>query len=246
MKGQLNPVNQKGIWAVVPLKERCCAKQRLSSALTALERQELFEVMAHDVISTLVACKEIEGVLIVTRDPIGAALCWDYGVTVVAEPKGVGLNGAIQFAGNYLLRKGVRHMLVVPGDLPLIAETDICAIFDVHNWSGGLTLVPACGEGGTNCFLASPPGVVEPRFGPDSFRLHVEEARKTGTDTEILRLPHVALDIDRPVDIEKFWRMTATSTESSRTAEFLANCILPTGSHRLERNLIPHLSGELI
>ena len=65
-------------------------------------------------------------------------------------------------------------------------------------------LVPARDELGTNAILRKPPDVIPSRFGYDSFKKHVEEARERNIQYEIHKLPRVALDIDEPEDLSLF------------------------------------------
>lgn len=210
------------VWAVVPLKMRGLAKQRLSCALAPDDRSSLMEAMAKDVIETLTGCSDLAGVIVVTRDEFGEELRSTFGVTLLKEPENSGLNGAVRFAGEFLERKGVASMLVVPGDVPLLAGDDLAQILAHHNGEEGLTLVPAWGEGGTNCFLVSPPRLVEPQFGEDSFRVHARAAREKGRPVRVLTSPHVGLDIDRPADLGTLQRMASFARNGSRTFAFLS------------------------
>jgi len=53
----------------------------------------------------------------------------------------------------------------------------------------------------TNAMLLRPPGVLEPRLGPDSYARHTGQARRRGVVSARLALPRIALDIDTPADL---------------------------------------------
>ena len=71
------------LWVLVPLKNLGRAKERLSGALAALERRELVEAMARDVIEALQAVPVASRrIVLVSDDADVAALAAEYGVTL--------------------------------------------------------------------------------------------------------------------------------------------------------------------
>jgi 2-phospho-L-lactate guanylyltransferase len=79
--------------------------------------------------------------------------------------------------------------------------------------------VPAHDDLGSNTILCSPPDVVPLRFGDDSFYPHLGAARDRGIDPLIVRQPGIGMDIDHPVDLVAFLRMSPAIR--SRTLAFL-------------------------
>jgi 2-phospho-L-lactate guanylyltransferase len=55
---------------------------------------------------------------------------------------------------------------------------------------------------GTNALLASPPGLIDYDFGPDSFEQHVNRAKEAGARVEICEISSIGLDLDLPEDLE--------------------------------------------
>jgi 2-phospho-L-lactate guanylyltransferase (CobY/MobA/RfbA family) len=49
--------------------------------------------------------------------------------------------------------------------------------------------------------LRRPPRAIPARFGPDSFRRHVDTANARGLPVAVLERPELSFDLDRPGDI---------------------------------------------
>jgi 2-phospho-L-lactate guanylyltransferase (CobY/MobA/RfbA family) len=49
--------------------------------------------------------------------------------------------------------------------------------------------------------LTSPTGLIQYRYGPDSFSHHVQQAKETGASLKVVNDPILALDLDLPEDI---------------------------------------------
>ena len=79
--------------------------------------------------------------------------------------------------------------------------------------------MPAHDELGSNTIICSPPDAVPLRFGENSFYPHLDAARARGIEPQIIRQPGIAMDIDHPVDLVAFLRMTPRIP--SRTLAFL-------------------------
>ena len=71
------------------------------------------------------------------------------------------------------------------------------------------------------------PMVVRPEFGEDSFAVHVQSAKRSGVDLNILRLPGLGFDVDWPSDLIKLAAMPG----ESRTQQFVANLELTDRSY---------------
>ncbi len=115
-------------------------------------------------------------------------------------------------AGRQLAQEGRDGMLIIPADVPLITAADIETLASAHRAAPSVTLVPACGDDGTNALCCSPPAVMRLYFAEgDSFRKHQDEARASGIAPQILRLARVEQDIDRPADVAAFMRQPSAT-----------------------------------
>jgi 2-phospho-L-lactate guanylyltransferase len=208
-----------GIWAVVPVKEFEGAKQRLSPRLSADERRLLAETMLKDVLDAVSAVKALAGALVVTVDPVATSLAIRYGARVVTNGARDGHTGAVTAAARLLVREGQTGMMTMPGDIPRLASDEIAATLAAHRAAPAFTIVPAHDDLGSNTVLCSPPDAVPLRFGEDSFYPHLDAARKLGIDPLIVRHPGIGMDIDNPVDLVTFLKMTPPVR--TRTLDFL-------------------------
>ncbi len=197
-----------GVWAVVPVKELMGAKQRLSSCLSPEERRVLATVMLEDVLDAVSAVRELAGVLVVTVDPVATTLAGRYGARVVTEAAREGHTGAVAAAQRLLVREGHAGMMTMPGDIPLLKSAEIAQTLAAHRAAPAFTIVPAHDDLGSNTIVCSPPDVVPLRFGEDSFYPHLDAARAHGIEPLVVRQPGIGMDIDHPVDLVSFLRMS--------------------------------------
>ena len=208
-----------GIWAVVPVKAFEGAKQRLSPALSPDERRALATIMLEDVLSALSAVPELAGLLVVTDDPIAASLAARCGARIVTEGAGDGHTGAVTAAARLLVREGRTAMATLPGDIPGLKSAEIAATLAAHGPAPAFTIVPAHDDLGSNMIVMSPPDTVPLRFGEDSFYPHLDAARARGIEPLVVRHPGIGMDIDNPVDLASFLKMSPPA--STRTLAFL-------------------------
>ena len=208
-----------GIWAVVPVKELAGAKQRLSSCLSPEERRALATIMLEDVLDAVSAVRQLAGILVVTVDPVAASLAGRYGARIVTEAAREGHTGAVTAAARLLAREGRAGMMTMPGDIPRLSAAEIAATLAAHRAAPAFTIVPAHDDLGSNTILCSPPDVVPLRFGEDSFYPHLDAARGRGIDPLIVRQPGIGMDIDHPVDLVTFLKLSPPVP--TRTLAFL-------------------------
>jgi 2-phospho-L-lactate/phosphoenolpyruvate guanylyltransferase len=208
-----------GVWAVVPVKELTGAKQRLSTALSPDERRLLATTMLEDVLEAVSAVEALAGVLVVTIDPVAASLASRHGARVVSEGAREGHTGAVTAAARLLVSEGRAGMMTMPGDIPRLSPAEIAATLAAHRAAPSFTIVPAHDDLGSNAIVCSPPDAVPLRFGEDSFYPHLDAARVRGIDPLIARHPGIGMDIDNPVDLVTFLKMSPQVR--TRTLAFL-------------------------
>jgi 2-phospho-L-lactate guanylyltransferase len=208
-----------GVWAIVPVKELAGAKQRLSSCLSPEERLALATVMLEDVLDAVSRVGALAGVLIVTLDPFATSLADRLGARIVSEGAREGHTGAVTAAARLLAREGAAGMMTVPGDVPRLSPAEIASTLAAHRAAPAFTIVPAHDDLGSNMIVCSPPDIVPLRFGEDSFHPHLDAARNSGIEPLVVRQPGIGMDIDNPVDLIAFLRMSPPMP--TRTLAFL-------------------------
>ena len=197
------------LWAVVPVKERVSAKERLAPMLRPEARQALALAMLEDVLAALTATPGIAGLLVVTVDPEANRLTGRYGGKVIEAGARDGHTGAVAAAARLLAAEGRSGMLTLPGDIPLVTPGEIASVIAAHPPAPSFTIVPSHDELGSNAVACSPPDVVPLRFGENSFYPHLQTAEVSGIRPNVLHLPGIALDIDNPEDVVSFMQIDA-------------------------------------
>jgi 2-phospho-L-lactate guanylyltransferase len=199
------------LWAVVPVKERASAKERLSPMLRPQTRQALALAMLEDVLAALTATPGIAGLLIVTVDPEAGRLAANYGARLIEVGARDGHTGAVTAAARLLAAEQRSGMLALPGDIPLVTPAEIARLLAAHLPAPSFTIVPSHDERGSNAIACSPPDAVPLRFGENSFYPHLQEAEACGIRPNVLHLPGIALDIDNPEDLVSFMRIDSST-----------------------------------
>jgi 2-phospho-L-lactate/phosphoenolpyruvate guanylyltransferase len=200
---------------LLPIKSPARAKQRLEQSLDARAHRELTDALLED---ALAFCSKTPGVQwwVVSDDEEVRSRAQGEGLETIADD-GRGLNEALRLGIDEVGLEGAQAVIVIPGDVPLAQPEDADDILDTGAFSE-VVVVPAT-DGGTNGLYFDLPTEMQPRFGPESLRVHVEEAERLGLRCSILDLPRLAVDLDTPEDA----RLLLESDEGGgRTLEVLA------------------------
>ncbi len=197
------------LWAIVPVKPLRRGKSRLSPSLSDEEREELNRMLLERTLRTLTDLKQVEEVLVVSRDSSALAIARDLGARTVQEDGAPTLNTALKRATVVAQVYASRGVLVLPADLPLLSREDVLTLLERAVDPPVVVIAPDRHEKGTNALLLSPANLIEYDFGGDSFRRHCESARKAGARLEIVKLPSLGLDLDLPEDLELIRKLEA-------------------------------------
>jgi 2-phospho-L-lactate guanylyltransferase len=190
------------LWAIVPVKPLRRGKSRLAGALSEDERTELNRTLLQHTLKTLSELKELEEVLVISRDPQALTIARNYGARTVRENGQPELNTALKRATVIAQVYATRGVLVLPADLPLISRSDVLTLVERAGEPPVVVIAPDRHEKGTNALLISPSGLIEYDFGENSFQRHCELVRKAGARLEVVNLPSLGLDLDVPEDLE--------------------------------------------
>ena len=198
------------IWAIVPVKPLRRGKSRLSGALSEEERTILNQELLEHTLKTLTGLKELEQVLVVSRDPHALTIARHFGARTVLEDGQPKLNTALKRATVVAQVYATRGVLVLPADLPLLNHEDVLTLIEKAAQPPVVVIAPDRHEKGTNALLISPSNLIEYDFGENSFQRHCERARKVGARLEIVKLPSLGLDLDLPEDLELIRKFEST------------------------------------
>ncbi len=191
-------------------------KSRLAPVLGPGQRIALVEAMLADMLASLAGQPGIDRILVTTPTPSLAHLAAGMGASPILEARGGDLNTAFEQVRRRVGADAPQTMLVLlPGDLPLVSASDIRAC--VADGAADRLGVAAGADGGTGglAFRAHVP--LPLAFGPDSARRHAEAGRALGLRVDLVEAPGLALDLDRPSDLDAFCGQAA----APRTASLL-------------------------
>jgi 2-phospho-L-lactate guanylyltransferase len=190
------------LWAIVPVKPLRRGKSRLAGILSEDERAELNRSLLQNTLKTFAELREVEEVLVISRDPQALAIARHYGARTVREDGQPELNTALKRATVIAQVYATRGVLVLPADLPLVTREDVLTLIERAGEQPSVVIAPDRHGTGTNALLISPPGLIEYDFGENSFERHCQRARAAGARLEIVNLPTLGLDLDLPEDLE--------------------------------------------
>jgi 2-phospho-L-lactate/phosphoenolpyruvate guanylyltransferase len=174
---------------LIPVKSFHAAKRRLADWLSPAERERLARWMAERVVAAaaplpvFVACDDER--VAEWAEALGAQVSWG---------PGLGLNGAIDHGVDTMSGKGIDHVIVAHGDLPLATALAELAIRE-H-----VVIVPDSRRDGTNV-LSRPTGVaIRAEYGAASFARHLGAALASGAPVTVRRDARLAVDVDTITD----------------------------------------------
>ena len=205
------------MWLIIPVKKINAAKYRLKSLLNPLQRKQLFLAMLEDVLSVVKSIPELENISLATICPTAIKIAKKYGASILDTYRDEGQTEAIKKSAEVLDNNGIKNMILLPADIPLVTETEISKVIEVHNRSPMMTIVPARDEKGSNCIALSPPTAIPLSFGPNSYFPHIDAARNSELKLKTISLPGIGLDIDTPSDLKELCKKPI----STRTQKFL-------------------------
>jgi 2-phospho-L-lactate guanylyltransferase len=173
--------------AVMPLKLGRDQKSRLSGMLSRADRVELAADMARHVLAVLQASPNIDSVIILSPCPAAWAN------TGWRKDEDRGLNEELREAHHAL---GSRAMLIIHGDLPLLAAADITAMCEGAG-AAGAAFAPDRHGAGTNAIALTAGATLDFAFGRESFAHHLAAIPSAC----IVRTTGLETDIDTPDDL---------------------------------------------
>jgi 2-phospho-L-lactate guanylyltransferase len=187
---------RRGACALIAVKERARCKTRLADALAPTERIDLVRSMLNGVLKAAGNALTVHQVIVISpeRDTVPVE------VPVLADT-GESLNSALVQAHTVLREFGCHEVVVLPADLPMITSAEIDELVRAGR-DGGFAIASDAAGIGTNalCLVSTLPFRFQ--FGPDSRRLHWQEAQRLGANPQMVRLPGLEFDVDSPADLD--------------------------------------------
>lgn len=215
--------------AVLPVKTFARAKQRLAEAVGSPDRRELAGAMVGDVLEALGRVRGLDGLVAVTAEPRAAAAAREAGAHVVHDDREVGQSAAAALGVEAALGLGAERVLLVPGDCPALDAGEVGALL-AGDPAVGVVIVPDRHGSGTNALLLTPPGAIEPSFGPGSFARHAARGRAAGAVVRVAEIRSLSLDVDTPGDLEALKSALSARPGGAARTRALLERLLPAAA----------------
>jgi 2-phospho-L-lactate guanylyltransferase len=180
----------------VPVKSLSRAKTRLSPALTGLERGALTLAMLEDVLDAALSVPGWQ-TWVISPDEVALEVAAGRGARPIPEAKPP-LANAIRQVEAKAKQDGATALAVLPADVPLVT---VDTLHEALRTLGAVVLARSADGSGTSLLLRRPPRAIPARFGPDSFRRHLELAAERGLPVSVVERRELSFDVDRPDDI---------------------------------------------
>jgi 2-phospho-L-lactate/phosphoenolpyruvate guanylyltransferase len=190
------------IFAILPVKSPRNAKQRLTGFLAVEQRETLARILYRRTLAALCQAEGIDKIVVATSDVEIAGHARESGALVFEETEQVSHSVSADAACLRAMEMGASTALLVPIDVPTVTPADFTQL--AASARPGLIVVPSSDGTGTNALVRTPPNCIESRFGPGSFRAHLDQALSKGLPADVLRLPGLMFDIDTPEDVAEF------------------------------------------
>jgi 2-phospho-L-lactate/phosphoenolpyruvate guanylyltransferase len=191
----------KPVYALVPIKPFARAKRRLAAALTPLQRARLARAMAQRTLRAAAQAHGIDRVYALCADRAAADLARRCGATPLRDDGRHSLSHRIGAALDALGAAGAATALYVASDLPQVTAAQLDALVAQH--TGGVSLVAAARDGGTNALLCDLPRRLPLAFGPGSGARHLSRARHAGLAARRIDSAALARDLDTVADLHR-------------------------------------------
>jgi 2-phospho-L-lactate guanylyltransferase len=198
---------------LVAIKSREHCKSRLAGALAEPERRALVRSMLTHVLDAARDARCVQRVLVISPECDGVPEDM-----AVLTDSGESLNAALTQAHVRLHAMGHAAALILPADLPHLRAADIEAFVQAGRQSG-FAIAPDRAHRGTNALFLRTGTPFTFRFGPDSLRLHLQEAADLGLTARVVELPGLAFDVDEPADLERLELRTLVARRKDNLRE---------------------------
>jgi 2-phospho-L-lactate guanylyltransferase len=185
------------MFTIIPVKPFVQAKTRLTPILSPGERGMLSYRLLQ---RTIGLARQVSEVVVISRDGAARRAAKEAGAWALVESESE-LNPALRQAAGWVIARGSRTILILPGDLPLLTLSDLTALIEAGGTEPAAVIAPSRRLDGTNALLLRPPGLIPFSFGPDSFNKHCQAARAAGIEPVIYHSDTLAFDLDLPQDL---------------------------------------------
>ena len=188
------------IAAIIPVKTFSKAKTRLN--LPSNQRDAICKIMLEEVVRTISNTKNINKIIVVSKDDEALKISKKFNVKEIFDDDESGVNHAVSLADNYLENSEFDASIVFPQDIPFIQSQDIDNLIQFQKSPQSVLVVPSRRFDGTNALLRMPTNLMKTHYDEDSYKIHLEVGKSLTSNTSLIFLRRIMLDIDNQEDLE--------------------------------------------
>jgi len=190
------------IAAIIPVKTFSKAKTRLN--LLSDQKEAICRIMLEEVARTISNTKNIDKIIVVSKDDEALKLCKKFDVKEIFDHDESGVNHAVSLADRYLENSEYDASIVFPQDVPFMQSEDIDNLIQFQKSPQSVLVVPSRQFDGTNALLRKPVNLMKTHYDEDSYKIHLEVGKSMTSNTSLIFLRRIMLDIDNQVDLDFF------------------------------------------
>ncbi|MFT4048721.1 MAG: 2-phospho-L-lactate guanylyltransferase [Solirubrobacterales bacterium] len=186
---------------ILPIKPFDDAKERLATGLAPEQRQLIAEAMVRDVFAALARAREVDAIVVISAEPKITGIAGDQASEIIPDDR-TGHSDAAKKGVAWAIENGYDKVVMLPGDCPLLDPQELDdLIVRTREDRVEFAVIPDRMGTGTNGLVISPPGAVEPSFGPGSRQRHIARGLAASRRTAEHEVPSLALDLDTAEDL---------------------------------------------
>jgi 2-phospho-L-lactate guanylyltransferase len=201
---------------LLPIKEIRNAKQRLAGLFSPAEREGFVRAMAEDVLRAVREVRGADRICVVTSDAEAMRAAEAEGWELVREEEQISESASVDFASRWCEEKGIRSVLRLPLDLPLVQTRDIDELLALELAAPACAMVASRDGTGTNALLRTPPALFASQFGEGSYAKHRAAAERAGARVMLFRNARLEMDVDDAGDLRALLRHDLSATQTGR------------------------------
>ncbi len=188
------------IVAIIPVKTFSKSKTRLNLSLN--QREDLCRIMLEEVVETISNTKNVDKIIVVSKDEEALKLTKKFDVIEIFDDDESGVNHAVSLADSYLANNEWDTSIIFPQDIPFIQSEDIEDIIQFSKSTQSILVIPSRRFDGTNALLRRPHNLMKTHYDEDSYKIHLEIGKSMTSNTSLILLRRIMLDIDNQEDLK--------------------------------------------
>jgi 2-phospho-L-lactate guanylyltransferase len=210
---------------VIPMKSPTRSKQRLVGSLSDSSRESLSLTLFQNTLAFFKRHFPMLDVLVVSESLDVLSLAQSYETNTLFDDGSKGLNGALDFACDWVKQSGYDSQLIVPSDIAVLDYQEITSLIAAINEAQ--VVIAVAKDGGTNALLTSPPDAIDFQYGYESASAHKANALNNRLVCRSLHFDNLALDIYHSEDLQM-----AVIRQPKRFKAWKEPSLLPTKEHQ--------------